>query len=327
MDTIVGYSAQLISVYHNLATLLDAGVPVVRALTLAGKNAPRGPRKILAALTKAVSEGKTVSEAVDQYPRVFRPFDRALIAAADHSGNLEACFFMLSDWYDFQRRMGRIVLSGALLPVFMLHVGAVVVALPPLILGRIQLPGFGLRVLSILGILYVPVICIMMIRYLGTRIGRLRLILDAAVLQIPIFGAGLRELSIARFCRTFNMLYQAGVPISECFALAPQAAGNHKVAHMFMGGIECIERGEMPSRGFSRRLPAEYRELWMIGEETGELDRCSGKIADMAGDRAELRISESARWFPRLIYLAYVLIMAYMIIQLAQGVYGQMGAF
>ena len=114
--------------------------------------------------------------------------------------------------------------------------------------------------------------------------------------------------------------------MSECFAFAPQASGNYWVSRLFSGGTVKIAEGKMPSEGFSRNLPAEYLDLWTIGEETGEMDRCVDKIAEIAADRADLRIRLFARAFPWVVYFIFMMYMAYKILQMAQGIYGNLDA-
>ena len=129
----------------------------------------------------------------------------------------------------------------------------------------------------------------------------------------------MRELCIARFSRSFGMLFKAGIPMSECFAFAPQIVGNGVIAKMFAGGAQFIARGEMPSGGFSRKIPAEYRELWKVGEETGPLEECANKIAEISSDRADLLLQEFARWLPRVVYCGVMMFMVKSILSLASG--------
>ena len=84
------------------------------------------------------------------------------------------------------------------------------------------------------------------------------------------------------------MLYKAGVPISETTERATRATGNMVVARLFQGGFASVRQGGMAWEGFSKRLPAEYLQLWQIGEESGELDKTVDKIAEISADRADL---------------------------------------
>ena len=321
----MGYSSQLITTYHHLATMLNAGIPVLRAFDRASETARGSLKRHLLRLHEMLGRGRTVSEAVNDCPRVFSNFDRTMIKAADDSGNLDACFAMLSEWYGFLRRMKWTVIKGMVYPLLMIHAAAFLMPLPALILGRITFMNFLASAIGFLvAYLYGPWLVIWLLAVHGKKVPGLRSFLEQFVLRIPVLGKGVREVCISRFCKAFNMLYKAGVPMSECFDLAPQASGNQAVARLFEGGRAMIAQGRMPSEGFSKRIPVEYVDLWTIGEESGDLDKCVDKIAEISADRADLKMQMFARGFPWVIYMTYIGIMVFIILQQAQGVYGSL---
>jgi len=316
-------SEQLDKMYHNLAVMLQAGIPILRTFDIAVENTRGGLNPVLKQVAHALSQGATLSDAMDMYPRVFSRFDRMLVKAADQSGNVGACCEMLSQWHQFQRRLKRIVVAGLLLPFFIFHIAAFIFPLPNLILGESGFFGYLGDMLGVLSVLYVPLILVFFLIYLGPRFPGLRQMLDHIMLQIPVLGRGVRELCISRFAKAFGMLYKAGIPISDCFSLAPQVAGNLVVSRFFSGGLAAVAQGKMAGEGFSREVPTEYAELWKIGEESGQLDQAVDKIAEISADRAELLLTEFCRWLPRIIYFLLMLRMVHMIISLGQRV-GQM---
>jgi type II secretory pathway component PulF len=117
------------------------------------------------------------------------------------------------------------------------------------------------------------------------------------------------------------MLYKSGVPITECTQRAHGATGNSVIADLFAGAVLSVRQGGLASDGLSTRLPAEYRDLWRIGEETGELDKTAAKVAEIAADRADLYFQEFARWFPIVIWAAIAAVLIYMIFQRASQIY------
>ena len=129
-------------------------------------------------------------------------------------------------------------------------------------------------------------------------------------------------MSISRYAKAFAMLYKAGVPIAEVTERATRATGNVIVAGRFAGGRESVRQGGMVWEGISKRLPAEYRHLWQIGEETGELDKTVAKIGEISADRADLYFTMFASGFPKVIYFIILIITAIMVLRLAMQVYG-----
>jgi type IV pilus assembly protein PilC len=313
-------SNQLEKMYHDLAVMLQAGIPILRTFDIAIENTTGGLQPVLKQISEALTQGTTLSEAMDMHARVFARFDRMLVKAADQSGNLDACCEMLSQWYQFRMRLKRIVVGGILLPFFIFHVAAFIFPLPNLILGESGFYGYLGGVFSVLSFLYTPLVFVLLVLYLGPRFPLLRRVLDHISLRIPVLGRGVRELCISRFAKAFGMLYKAGVPISECFSLAPQVTGNLVVSRFFSGGLNAVAQGKNAGEGFSREVPSEYAELWKIGEESGQLDKSVDKIAEISADRAELFLSEFSRWLPRIIYFFLAMRMVSMIVSLAQSI-------
>ena len=83
----------------------------------------------------------------------------------------------------------------------------------------------------------------------------------------------------------------------------------------------------MACEGFSPRLPAEYRDLWRIGEETGELDKTAGKVGEIAADRADLFFHEFARWFPIVVWAIIAVILIIQIFKTASRIPSFSGEF
>ena len=314
--------ARQANLYYKLATLVDAGIPLLRTLDAAAEGEKGSVRKALVDVRQAVAKGMGLAEAMGRHKWIFGEFDRVLVEAADTAGKLEECFKMLADWHQFLRRARNVVLTGLIYPLFILHIAAFVIPLPGLILGKTGPWRYLLDAASILGIFYVPAAVLLTISRLASRWNLTRVVLDTLLLWIPVLGRGIRELSISRFCRAFNMLYKAGVPITQCFAKAPQVTGNRVVARMFEGGARAVAQGHEAGTGLSSRLPTEYLDLWKIGEESGQLDKSVDKIAEISADRADLWLTEFARWLPRLIYFAIMLMMILQILRMA----GQIGA-
>ena len=292
----MGVRAGLAQVYYDLATMLDAGLPILRAMDVTIDGREGTLKHTFIQVRESLSQGSSLSEALSKHPRVFPELDRTLLEVAETSGSLGESLKMLSQWHDFVRKITRRTLAKMIYPLVVLHIAAMVLPFPALFLGRIGLFGYLLRALRILLILYVPAVLIVAAVALRRRVDMLRLPLDLLVLRIPILNQAERHLSICRYARAFNLLYKAGVPIIECAQRATRATGNTFMAGLFAGGAASARQGGMVVDGFSSRLPAEYRDLWRIGEETGELDKTVDKIAEISGDRADLYFNEFGRW-------------------------------
>jgi len=307
--------------YHDLSVMLDAGLPILKTLNIATECLQGRLKIIFTEISKSVSQGNSLADSMDKYSKNFASLDIMLIKSAELSGELPNCFKMLSNWYEFTYRMKGIILSGLILPLLIFHIMVFIVPLPSVVLGHISINQFLTKTGIGLGILYLLIGIAFIAYHLIYKEGFLRKPCDTMVLKIPVLGLAVRQLSICRYCRGFNMLYKAGVPIKECTTQAPELTGNLAISNMFKGGAASIAAGKTAYEGFSRKLPREYLELWYIGEETGELDKTVDKIAEISGDRAEHMLTEIAKWIPKILYALVCFILIIQIFRTAMKVY------
>ncbi|MFC1738900.1 type II secretion system F family protein, partial [Planctomycetota bacterium] len=203
-------------VYYNLSTLLDSGVPITRSLGTVVEPLSGKLENGFRSLQEGISQGHTLSETMAKHPGIFASLDVMIVKAADISGNLPQSLKLLSEWYDFRRRLRRIIISGLMLPFVVLHIAAIVGPLPALFLGASTSGQYLLEVIVTLALFYVPAVIIYVVFFLKPRKGPARRALDVFLLKIPSLGRAILYISLSRFCRSFYMLFSAGVPITEC---------------------------------------------------------------------------------------------------------------
>jgi type IV pilus assembly protein PilC len=310
----MGMRTVLSQAYFDLATLLDAGVPILRSLDVLIEGRRGYLKQVLSRIRESLSKGDSLTEALDKHGRrIFPELDRILIDTADTAGSLPAACSMLSGWHEFMHKINRRIQVGLIYPFLVFHMGAFVFGLPSFVLGRITTTGYLFGAVRTLMLIYVPMILILLFLRARERVPLLCVPMDFIVLKIPILGAAVYQLSICRYARAFAMLYGAGVPMTEVTERATRATGNVIVAGLFAGARDSVRKGSMAWEGYSRKLPAEYLHLWQIGEETGDLDKTVSKVAEISGDRADLLFTQFAFWMPWLVYAAVAVVMIRMI--------------
>ena len=317
----MGARSRLAQTYYEMATLLDAGVPILRSLDILVQGRIGYLKRTFTQIRASVSKGSSFSESINMHPKVFREMDRMLIQAAETSGSLGDSFKMLSQWHEFVHKITWRFLGGMVYPVFCIHALAFLAPAMALIFGKIDLGGYFVRVLQILSLLYVPLALVLGALYFGPRTSFLRRWLDWLVLRIPVLSQAVYHLSVSRYAKAFAMLYKAGVPMTECTQRAHLVTGNLSVASLFAGATASVREGGTASDGLSQRLPAEYRDLWRIGEEAGELDKMADKVAEISADRADFFFTAFASGFPKVIYFAVMIIMAITVLYLWSHMY------
>ncbi|MEJ2648834.1 MAG: type II secretion system F family protein [Sedimentisphaerales bacterium] len=299
----MGKTGKLAAAYHNLSVTLEAGVSILRSFDIIAEGLRGNLKKVFLGVRESISKGEGVSDSMKRYKRTFAPVDLMLVEAAETSGKYPECFKLLSNWYEFRIRVMRILKTGLILPAFILLVALFIIPIPSLVMGQITTNQYFYKVLRAIFSIYITIFLLIFLYRIMRNIRLFKYILDMIVLRIPLAGKAVKELSISRFSCAFSMLYKAGVPITQSLSLATGLAGNAVISKIVEGAAQSTKEGNSACDGFSSRMPSEYRNLWQVGEETGELSRTADKIAEISGDRAELYFTEFAKWFARFVYL------------------------
>jgi type IV pilus assembly protein PilC len=308
-------TATLALAYHNLSTLLAAGVPLLRSLDTTAESLDRRLAPAFRQLSQAASQGDPLAQTMAKKPNLFGPTDVMIVRAAETSGTLPESLALLAKWHEFQQSIKRKMLSGMMLPIIMIHAAAFLAPLPGFFLGGWHVAVYIRQVISILLLFYIPAAVVFAIMHFAPRTGILRAMFDRSLLRIPVLGKAVYNLALSRYCWVFHMLTKAGLPITECAEQAAGAAGNDVVTDQVRGGTASAKAGRPVSAGFSTRLPTEFVNLWQVGEETGKLEDAAKRLADNIGNSADFMFGEFAAWLPRMIYFLVCAVIAYFIIR------------
>ena len=302
--------------------MLAAGVPVQRSLNTLIPGLKGRLQEAFLALADGVAEGNPLAYTMVLHPKIFYPVDIMIVEVGEKSGNLPELIGLLSRWHEMSDRMLKRMISGLLLPILVLTVAAFVFPLPSFVLGYLSLSAYLFKVVRILMLFWLPAGIIVLIIRTTPKTGQARRVLDNIALRIPILGSAIHKLAIGRFCWAFHMLCKAGVPYSESVDMAMSVTGNLVVADLFAPAAESVKAGELMSEGFSKKLPFELVEMWKVGEETGQLDDVTRRLANNYSEQADFWFAQFTCWFPRFIYLLICILLIFMIFDLAGQIWG-----
>ncbi len=153
-------------------------------------------------------------------------------------------------------------------------------------------------------------------RDFGPKIPFLKRLLDTLILKIPILNQAVLQLSLARYAHSFYILYKAGLPITDATQIAADLVSNSIIADRLSPAAVSTQKGNPAWQGFSKKLPQEFISLWKIGEESGQLEDSTRRLADMTEDKAFFLFEQIATWVPR---LAYFYVCVLMVIGIMKG--------
>ncbi len=320
--------AQQAEFYHQLASMLTAGVSLIKALeTLAQHPPSRALRKPIVRALEGLSHNLNLAEALARLGDWLPSFDLALIEAGEQSGRLDASFRLLARFYEERAQLARKVMGDLLYPLFIVHLALVIFPLPLLTgfvwQGRVAL--FLVQKLTVFGILYGGIFSL--IYACQSRHGEYwRFTIETLLHRIPLIGSARRTLALARLSAALEGLLNAGVPVIHAWELAAASSGSvalHRAVGSWRPGLE---EGQTPAELIraSNAFPELFSSLYSTGEISGQIDQTLRRLTDHYQEEATRKLRLVAEWAPRLVYVAILLVVACKIVSFWSGYYGDM---
>jgi len=295
----------------QLATLVEAGIPVVKALTiLEGQTRPGPFKSVLQGLAEDVTAGTPLSEAMSKHPRAFDRFYWNMVRAGEAGGVLDQVLYRLAQFLERAATIQARVRNATIYPAVVATVAvAVVSAVIVWVIPKfreiftsfnIELPAMTQFLLDVSGatvdhwyaVFGLPVAAIVAHGIGMRRSQRYRYRVHALQRRIPLVGSLVGKSVTATFARTFGTLIQAGVPHLDALGIVRDATANE----VLLEGVESIRRTVREGEGIARPMGETglfddlVTNMVDVGEATGELDRMLLKVADAYETAVERRI-------------------------------------
>ncbi len=288
---------------RQLATMINAGVPLVRSLaTLQAQTESEFFEESLEKISKDVEGGMAFAEALRKHPKIFSDVYVNMVAAGEASGILDDILKKLAVQQEKEAAMIKKIKSASTYPVVLLSItfsaffGLMIFGVPRI--GEIltdlggpdaELPVYtrallGLSAFFVHNALFMlagGVIGVWLFRrWIKTRKGKRTW--HAILLKMPILGKVLQKIAIARFSRTFASLMSSGVAVLESITITARAIGNVVIEDELMNAAKEVKNGKQLSEPLSQSpvFPAIVSQMLAVGEETGQVDTILVKVAD-----------------------------------------------
>ncbi len=301
---------ELAIVTRQLATMIDAGLPLVQCLNiLAQQQENKIFKKTLNDIRADVEAGSTFSAALKKHPKVFNTLYTNLVEAGEAGGILDTILNRLAVYIEKATTLKKRVKSAMFYPMTIVSVALVVVVflliyVIPTFQGLFANFGATLPLPTVIVLelsnfvraylLYMiggGVGLIMGIRaYYKTAGGRKRI--DGLMLQLPIVGPLIRKVAVAKFTRTLGTLVSSGVAILEGLDITARTAGNMVVEEAVQKARAAIAQGKTIAEPLqeSKVFPPMVVQMIAIGEQTGALDRMLNKVADFYEEEVDIAV-------------------------------------
>ena len=312
---------------RQLATLVEAGLPLLRGLRVLSKQ-ERHPtlKRILGELSESIEGGSTFSEGLAQHPKVFNKLFVNMVKAGEIGGVLEVVLKRLAEFMEKAEKIKGKVVAAMFYPAAVMVVAVGILALLMIVVvpkfkaifadllgGDAGMPGFTLFVLNISDTLknYTiifpewaggfplpgPVIwglvAFVIAFKITLRTKKGAYVWDQVKLKFPVLGAVISKVAIARFTRTLGTLVQSGVPILQALTIVRETAGNLVVARAVSAIYDSVKEGETITAPLEKSavFPPMVISMVDVGEQTGALPEMLLKIADTSDEEVDNAVS------------------------------------
>ncbi len=294
---------------RQLATLIDSGLPLLRSLTVLGKQEPNPVLKnTINTLADSVQSGSTFSESLAAHPKIFNKLYINMVKAGELGGVLEVVLNRLAEYQEKAQKLKNKIVSAMVYPTIVMFIAVAIMAFLMLfivpkfktifdeMLGGQKLPmltemvtGFSSKFAQYWWAVLAGVITIFLIyKFIAsTKAGRYAI--DSFKLKMPLFGNVQRKSAISRFSRTLGTLVTSGVPILQALNITRDTAGNVVVSNAIDRVHESVKEGEsiVAPLEASKVFPPMVISMVDVGEETGQLPEMLLKIADVYDDEVD----------------------------------------
>ncbi len=297
---------QLMVFTRQLATLVDAGLPLLRGMQVLARQ-EKNPklRRAVIEMSESIESGSTFAEAIAQQPRIFNKLFVNMVKAGEVGGVLDVVLVRLAEFMEKAQRIKSKIISAMVYPIVVLVMAsAILTFLMVFIVPKFQeifkdllegeqLPGLTRFVMGISKtmtvrlplVIIVIVALVVLIKVLSkTRVGRYGL--ARLKLNMPIFGMLIRKTAIARFTRTLGTLMTSGVPVLQALNIVRDTVDNEVIARAVQLIHDSVKEGEnmAPPIEAARVFPPMVVSMVEVGEETGALPEMLMKVADSYDD-------------------------------------------
>lgn len=286
---------------RQFSTMYDAGVPMVRCLTVLQEQTVNPKlKRVIADISAEVQGGQTLSRALSKYPGIFNSLFVGLVRAGEVGGVLEESMQRLSTFLEDEQNLRRKVKGAMTYPIIIGCVALVIVT----VLVTFILPRF-MVLFKDLGVKEFPLPTQIMMNvshlmtskwyfaiafivgfvlafraFVRTRVGRR--IYDRIKLKAPVFGPLNHKVALARFSRTLGTLLASGVPILQALETCAGAVANEIIGDAILEARARIREGDLIAAPLqrSKMFPPMVVQMITIGQESGSLEQMLTKVAE-----------------------------------------------
>lgn len=303
LDDLVVFSRQL-------ATLIDAGIPLVQALRILSEQIENKVLKnVVISIRQDIESGMSFYDAMARHPNIFSDFFINMARAGEASGMLNEVLDRIATYLEKSAALSRKVKSSLVYPAVVISMAIIITAVLlvkvvptfkgifDLLGGELPLPtriliGVSdlLRQYFLLALGGLVVLGFIFQKYISTEKGRY--LFDSQKLKMPILGPLFVKVAVAKFARTFATLTRSGVSVLNALDIVSKTSGNKVIEASVTGCRISVREGEPIAQPLSQGgiFPPMVCRMISVGEQTGQLEKMLSKIADFYEEQVDAAV-------------------------------------
>ena len=329
---------QLMTFTRQLATLIDAGLPLLRGLQIIVRQ-EKNPllKQTTKELAESIEGGSTFAEALASHPKIFNKLYVNMVRAGEIGGVLDTVLMRLAEFMEKAQKIKSKVTGAMVYPVVVLVMAlGILLFLMTFIVPKFadifkdllegaSLPPLTQMVMAVSDALtkQLPYVAIgVVVLIIGIRMiaktGPGRLAMDKFKLKMPIFGVLVQKTAISRFTRTLGTLMSSGVPVLQALSIVKETSGNEALGRAIQVVHDSVKEGEnmAPPIESTKIFPPMVTGMVEVGEETGKLPEMLMKIADSYDDDVDATVQGLTSIIEPLLIIFLALIVGTIVIAL-----------
>ena len=296
---------------RQLATMIDAGIPLVQALgILAEQVENKALKQVVLTVRQDIEAGMSFCDALAKHPAVFSELFVNMSRAGEASGMLDEVLDRLAAYLEKTASLQRKIKSSLVYPavvicmailitsVLLLKVVPTFKGIFEMLGGKLPLPTQILIMVSdafkqyfIFTVIGFGVLVFAFKKIINTPAGRYKF--DEFTLKVPVLGELFRKVAVAKFSRTFSTLVKSGVAVLNALEIVGKTSGNKVIEEAIGNCRTAVRNGEPIAQPLirSKVFPPIVCRMIGVGEQTGQLEKMLSKIADFYDDQVDAAVS------------------------------------
>jgi len=311
--------------FHELVQLARSAVSLPQSLEMLSRNSRQKTGRCASVIRENLLASGQVGPAF--LAAGFTAGDAAVIEAGEATGKLDVVFSELESYYAQLADARQRIISRSLYPLVVLHLGALLLAIPPAIIEGGWKTFFlrsvplivGFYILALAGWLLWRVIR----RTLAQSVTGAR-----SILTVPVLGGFLSDWTAWKFSGVLSLYVRAGGGLLKAFEIAGSSCENALLRSLSFSAVSEVQSGRGLAEAVRRKSgwPQVLERALEVGEHAGRLDEETQRAADIYKERTLGKFDAFSRWTPKILYIVIVLLMGFQAVSMIMNVMGSVGS-